>query len=170
MVHGWAAQSGGRLILDSQLGRGTTATILLPILEDRFQPLAAKGPHSRPVPHFPNQLSVLVVDDDTEVMRNTIAMLEDLGHRATGASSGRDALDLISSGDKFDIVITDQVMPNMSGSQLIEEIKRRGLELPTLLTTAYSDLPPGIAVGAPRLPKPFLQNQLAFALADAMRL
>jgi hypothetical protein len=77
MVHGLVEQSGGRLILRSRKGRGTTAELWLPVAKTSAQPvaptLAASAKPFRP-------LTIVVVDDDPMVLMNTVAMLEDLGH------------------------------------------------------------------------------------------
>ena len=94
MVHGLAQQSGGRFILKSRVGEGTTAELWLPVDE-----AASAKEQSRPVsPEADRQhalLVVLAVDDDGLVLTNTVAMLEDLGHTAMGASSGNEALEIL---------------------------------------------------------------------------
>jgi PAS domain S-box-containing protein len=169
MVHGMAEQLGGQLTLDSAPGTGTTATLWLPILEEH-RPLPprerAAAPSASPQPLLP--LSILAVDDDPQVLVNTAAMLEDLGHRVATASSARQALQKLAEGEEFDLVITDHAMPTMTGAQLIEEIRKRWPDLPVLLATAFVDLPPGIAADVPKIAKPYFQHQLAHAVAEVM--
>lgn len=168
MVHGMAEQLGGQLTLDSALDAGTTATLWLPILEEH-RPLPAierVAPPTPPQPLLP--LSILAVDDDPQVLVNTAAMLEDLGHRVTTASSARQALENLADGETFDLVITDHAMPTMTGAQLVEEIRRRWPGLPVLLATAFVDLPPGLAADVPKIAKPYFQHQLAHAVAAVM--
>ena len=89
MVHGLAEQCGGRLVLKSQKGRGTTAELSLPIAEVESASVpqrdAEDGGSVRP-------LRIMVVDDDSLVLTNTAAMLEDLGHEVIEATSGEQAL------------------------------------------------------------------------------
>jgi len=107
MVHGFAEQSGGRLVLRSRSDEGTTAEIWLPIASDE----ALGSTEADPVPttqtmrtHQPG-LSVLVVDDDHLVLMNTAAMLEDLGHEVVEATSGEQALRALRRARRFDLVI-----------------------------------------------------------------
>ena len=124
MVHGVAAQSGGRLILKSAKGGGTTAEIWLP--------REAGGRVSRPRVGTDRQgeasvatkaLTVLVVEDDPLVLRNTTVALEDAGHDPIEASSGQAALDMLEGRPEVDIVVTDYLMPGMNGLQLAEKIR-----------------------------------------------
>ena len=68
-------------------------------------------------------LTVLVVDDDHLVLMNTAAMLEDLGHDVIEATSGDQALRALRRGRRIDLIVTDQLMPGMTGTQLIAAIK-----------------------------------------------
>jgi PAS domain S-box-containing protein len=164
MVHGLAEQSGGRLILDSVLDRGTTASLWLPVAEQTAR--AAAGEDAAAPSRTP-ALSVLAVDDDALVLFNTAAMLEDLGHRVTVAYSAKEALQAME-GVRFDLLIVDHAMPNMTGAELIERVKKQDPAQPILLATGYAELPPGAAADAPRLAKPFLQSALQRAIALAM--
>jgi PAS domain S-box-containing protein len=118
MIHGFAEQSSGRLMLKSQKAKGTTAELLLPV--------AAQGPAatSKAEPESPRRmrpfrkLCVLVVDDDPLVLMNTAAMLEDLGHEVVEAISGEQALRVLRRGNGIDLVITDHLMPGMTGAEL----------------------------------------------------
>jgi PAS domain S-box-containing protein len=166
MVHGMAEQMGGRLVLSSKLGEGTTAEIWLPAVPGahRQQGVATEAEKSQTAPR---KLKVLAVDDDRLVLFNTVAMLEDLGHEAVEAGSGEEALQLLRS-QSFDLVITDQSMPKMTGVQLMEAIARDWPELPMVLATGYAELPGGVEVKAPRLSKPFTERHLAQMLATVM--
>jgi CheY-like chemotaxis protein len=108
---------------------------------------------------------VLVVDDDSLVLMNTTAMLEDLGHHVLEATSGPQALRILRREKDLDLVITDQLMPGMTGTQLIAEIRSERPGLPIILATGYADLAPETTVDVIRLGKPFLQRDLARALA-----
>jgi PAS domain S-box-containing protein len=168
MVHGMAEQLGGQLTLVSEPGAGTTATLWLPILAEHrpLPPVERASP--APVPEALLPLSVLAVDDDPQVLVNTAAMLEDLGHRVVTASSAQQALEKLAEGEEFDLVITDHAMPTMTGAQLVEAIRRRWPDLPVLLATAFVDLPPGVAADVPKIAKPYFQHQLACAVAAVM--
>ncbi len=162
MVHGMTAQMGGRLLLKSHPGRGTTAEIWLPaagadgaaVLPQAEQAQAAPG----------RALRVLAVDDDALVLFNTSAMLEDLGHKALEAVSGAEALEILRR-EKVDLVITDQAMPRMTGVQLLEVVRAEWPGLPVILATGYAELPGGAGAGLPKLNKPFSEQDLARAIA-----
>jgi CheY-like chemotaxis protein len=166
MVHGMAEQMGGRLVLHSTPDEGTTAEIWLPMVGEgpRPQSAAAAAPQSDP---GPRKLKVLAVDDDRLVLFNTIAMLEDLGHEAVEAGSGEEALGFLRAQD-FDLVITDQSMPKMTGAQLLEIIARERPGLPVILATGYAEFPEGVAAKTPRLGKPFTERDLARILTSVM--
>jgi PAS domain S-box-containing protein len=161
MVHGMAAQSGGRLVIKSEKGAGTTAEIWLPLSEHLAAPDAA-GETAAP-PGGPRALSVLAVDDDALVLFNTTAMLEDLGHTVVECHSGKDALAALAKG-RFDLVITDQAMPNITGAQLVAEIRKTQPDLPVIVATGYAELPPGAVDNVRVLNKPFTEHQLEAAL------
>jgi PAS domain S-box-containing protein len=164
MVHGMIDQSGGKLVLKSRKGEGTTVELWLPV--------AAGGSGLRPdeadtgaLDGREGPLVILAVDDDPLVLLNTAAMLEDLGHTVLEATSGKDALEIIRRKGGIDLVITDQAMPLMTGSELAVAIRAEKPDLPIILATGYAELPPGADGGLPRLSKPFRQHQLADAIA-----
>jgi CheY-like chemotaxis protein len=68
----------------------------------------------------------------------------------------------------IDLIITDQAMPGMTGSELVSKIRAEKPELPVILATGYAELPPGEGQGIPRLAKPFRQQDLADAIAEAI--
>jgi CheY-like chemotaxis protein len=164
MVHGMAEQMGGRLALRSVPGKGTTAEIWLPAVEGETSAKAQVARNTSPAA-TPRKLRVLAVDDDRLVLFNTTAMLEDLGHEVVEASSGDEALTLLEKSP-FDLVITDQAMPRMTGLQLLEIMQERFPTTPVILATGYAEIPGGAHVRAPKLSKPFTEQELAQALAS----
>jgi signal transduction histidine kinase len=169
MVHGFAAQSGGQLILRSAKGAGTTAEIWLPRTESSAETAAAAAafpeePKPAPAAAGELRLSVLVVDDDPLVLASTAGMLEDLGHAPLEALSGHDALDVVRGGARVDLVVTDYSMPGMTGLQLAEELRRSRPSIPVLLATGYVELQGDASGGIARLPKLFGQATLASAI------
>jgi PAS domain S-box-containing protein len=170
MVHGMSEQSGGRLVLKSKKGEGTTAEIWLPIaiqppetvIQKQQPPASAANDDTR-------ALLILAVDDDALVLMNTAAMLEDLGHTVLEAASGGEALDIFRREKNIDLVITDQAMPVMTGIQLAEAIRAERQDLPVILATGYAELPPEAADNLMKLDKPFRQEDLAQVLAAAMK-
>ncbi|MFN3687096.1 MASE1 domain-containing protein [Salinarimonas sp.] len=166
MVQGLALQSAGAFTLTSAPGEGTTAEILLPATD--LQEDAAEEPAVAPPPAAARPLRVLAVDDDALVLMGTAGILEDLGHEPIEAGSGRAALEILRAGRTVDLVITDQMMPGMTGLELAEAIRAELPGLPVVLATGYSELPEGAAARlAGLLAKPFTQEQLAAAIAKA---
>jgi len=170
MVEGLTVQSGGRLILQSKPGRGTTIELWLPVATEE-SPTVRDIAVARPSSALPvlNPLVVLAVDDDSLVLMNIAAMLEDLGHNVIDVGSGAKALELIDAGTPVDLVISDQAMPGMTGVQLLDAIKARRPHLPVILATGFAELPGGIDTSIRRLAKPFTQRELAEAVMDAVR-
>jgi DNA-binding NtrC family response regulator len=166
MVHGMAAQMGGRLVLKSAPGQGTTAEIWLPVAEDAAAAAMASVVETPTAPAA--SLRVLAVDDDGLVLFNTGAMLEDLGHVVLEATSGEQALAILAR-ETVDLVITDQAMPRITGVQLLEAIHAQWPGMPVILATGYAELPGGIRTGATELRKPFSGQELARAIAAARK-
>ena len=169
MVHGMAEQLGGRLQLDSQVGRGTTVEIWLPVASATItaEPVQLPVETKMETAMEPRPLTVLAVDDDALVLMNTTALLEDLGHKVIEASSGREALSVLENNE-IDLLITDHAMPQMTGAQLITEVGQRWPNVPVILATGYADLPAGAGAGVLRLNKPFWQADLEKAVNAAM--
>jgi PAS domain S-box-containing protein len=166
MVHGFTEQLGGRFILKSQQNAGTTAELWLPVAVagSTTEPATEQTAASR-VP----SLCVLVVDDDSLVLTSTSLLLEDLGHRVISAASGAQALELFDNGHDIDLVITDMVMPRMSGAQLAQAIRTLKPHLPIILATGYAERLEGFAARLPRLSKPFTQLNLVEVIALVMK-
>jgi PAS domain S-box-containing protein len=167
MVHGMAQQSGGRLLLRSKPGLGTTAELCLPVAPPDA---ASAGQEMAPrmASSLGRELTILTVDDDPLVALNTSALLEELGHRVFSAPSGMRALEILRREEDIDLVITDQAMPGMTGSELVSKIRAEKPGFPIIIATGYAELPPGEAEGIPRLAKPFRQQDLAEAIAGAV--
>jgi PAS domain S-box-containing protein len=165
MVHGLTEQFGGRFALQSVKGKGTTAELWLPVAEARLR--AVRADEAAPTPAPQSRLVVLAVDDDSLVLTNTVAMLEDLGHTALSAASGVQALEMLRRDHEVDLVITDQAMPHLTGVQLAEAIGHEWPDIPVILATGYAELPPGAGNDLPKLAKPFTQSDLAGEIARA---
>ncbi|MBX3518493.1 MAG: response regulator [Xanthobacteraceae bacterium] len=165
MVQGMAEQSGGTFRLTSVPSAGTSAEILLPAVDAAattdISPKTELIDATRP-------LVIVAVDDDSLVLMNTTAMLEDLGHTVLEASSAREALELVR-GQKIDLVITDHAMPGTTGLQLAKTIRSEQPTLPILLATGYAEIDPSAGIQLPRIGKPFLQNDLKAAIDKAMQ-
>jgi CheY-like chemotaxis protein len=168
MVHGFAAQSGGRLVLRSTRA-GTLAELWLPQADVAAPPALPASAGPEPTALKPTRrLAVLIVDDDPLVLASTAGMLEDLGHITVEAESGQEALDILRAGRRFDLIVTDYAMPGMTGLQLAEELHRHRLQIPVVLATGYAELQ-GTAINRlARLSKPFGQDALAQAIEECL--
>ncbi|ARM91536.1 sensor histidine kinase/response regulator hybrid protein (plasmid) [Rhizobium sp. CIAT894] len=164
MVQGLASQSGGRLMLKSSLGEGTTAELWFPVVAAEQVTEFAVAPPQR-AENAPHGLRVVAVDDDGLVLMNTTLMLEDLGHTVFEAMAGPEALEILRR-QPVDLVICDHAMPRMTGAQLAKAIRDEWPEMPIILATGYAELPEGTVIAnLPRLGKPFSQAQLAEAIS-----
>lgn len=166
MVQGLAAQSGGRFMLSSQVGVGTSAVLWLPVADAVADAASAALADPVSADRAVRALQVLAVDDDPLVLAGTCSMLEDLGHAVTTASSAQLALEALRRTPAIDLVISDQIMPGMTGMQLFEVLRRKHPGLSLVLVSGFSDLPTGVPA-VRRLAKPFDQQQLAEAIQHA---
>jgi len=168
MVDGLAAQSGGRLAVQSEVGVGTRIELWLPIATDDVAHARDAAVDERTLRRSATPKVVLAVDDDDLVLMNVTAMLEDLGHRVIDVGSGAKALEVIDTGTPIDLVISDQAMPCMTGVELLGAIRERRPDLPVILATGFAELAPGTGGAVRRLAKPFTQQELADAV-DSVR-
>lgn len=168
MVHGLAEQSGGRLVLESVQGRGTTATIWLPVASDapsrRSRDSDALTTGAAPAP----QLRILFVDDDPLVRVTVAALLGEMGHSVVSADSAFQALARLEEGTRYDVLLTDYAMPGMTGAELIPRVRERVPQLPAVLASGYAQNAIDPALGVVRLVKPFDRLALEEALRQAL--
>ena len=161
MAHGLALQLGGTLILQSTPGLGTNVELWLPAIE-----LAAEAGKVEEIvsPARTSTGTVLLVDDE-DLVRSSIAyLLAELGYRVIEAASAEEALRLMADGLRIDVLVTDHLMPGMSGTDLIQALQQDSPGLRALLVSGYADVD-GIAPGVPRLTKPFRRRELVASLA-----
>jgi two-component system NtrC family sensor kinase len=169
-VYGFARQAGGTAIVDSTLGEGTTVTLFLPRVPDSSSAAdePAAPPRSAPTA---SGLSVLVVEDNAEVAEVTRALLEERGHSVTVSSNVDAALDALGGQARFDIVLSDIVMPgDRDGLDLARRLREKHPELPVVLASGYSDKAQTAANEGYRLVrKPFDGGQLEEAFEEVLR-
>jgi CheY-like chemotaxis protein len=165
MVHGLAAQLGGKLDLRSASGKGTTAEIWLPVADEAAQ---IEELEARPLVAAIERATILLVDDEELVRVGTADMLCDLGYEVLQASSGAEALGLLREGQQPDLLVTDYLMPGMNGVELVNQVRALRPEMKTLLITGYSNIAEGPGASLPRLAKPFRQADLAQHVADLL--
>jgi CheY-like chemotaxis protein len=137
MVYGFAQQSGGHVAIESQEGRGTAVTILLPAVAGEGELAAAGG--GEPV-RAAGRERVLLVEDEPQVLQFVSAQLVSLGYAVTAVSTGPDALELLQGGRRFDLLFSDVVLPRgMSGVELVRRARAVCPDLRVLLTSGYAE-------------------------------
>ena len=98
----------------------------------------------------------------------TADMLRDLGYSVVEATSGAQALSALRSGAGFDVVVSDYLMPAMTGATLIEEMRASGLRTPVLLITGYANAGQDVPPDVPWLSKPFRQADIAARIDELL--
>lgn len=162
MVHGLVAQLGGGLSIDSTIGEGTSIELWLPV-----SPADAVGAEEVPseISLPSDRLGIALLVEDEELVRiSTADMLTDLGYEVVEAHSAEEALRLVDEGLCPDLLVTDHLMPGMSGIQLATALAAGGPNLPVLIVSGYAEVE-GIEANLPRLTKPFRKDELAASLA-----
>ena len=171
MVYGFVKQSGGHVAIDSSLGSGTTITICLPRHRGGASAVADDGAAQAADPGGTE--SILVVEDDDDVRAYTVGILRELGYRVIEAHDGATALKLLERADSgIALLLTDVVMPVMSGSQLAAAARRMQPDIGVLYTSGYTRdaitrdgrLEPGVDL----LTKPFTFATLAAKVRDLL--
>ncbi len=163
-VFGFAKQSGGEVMVASELGKGSTFTLYLPRAASDQRPRQKKAEDNAPIGG--HGMAVLVVEDNIEVGAFAAHALSELGYAPTLVGNATDALaELARNAERFDVVFSDVVMPGVSGIDLAEEIRRRHPNLPVVLTSGYSHvLSQNGSFGFELLQKPYSIEQLARVL------
>jgi len=135
VVYGIVQECGGGIDLDSEIGKGTAFTVYFPVAaSEETEPV---GVHQAPLPK--GWEHILFVDDEKPIAQFGKQYLEQLGYRVTTRQSAMDALELFrDSPERFDLVVTDLTMPNMTGDRLAVELFRIRPDIPIILCTGYS--------------------------------
>ena len=167
-IFGFAHQSEGEVGIESATGKGTTVSLYLPrtkaIAPIRIQPQVNGRVLEPTVPGA----RILLVEDDPRVRAATVGALEDLDYQPMACSSGAEAI-VAFDGEIFDLVISDVIMPEMTGPELIRIIKARRPDVAVLFVTGYvGDGEGDDLVGYELLRKPFTVSALANAVASAL--
>jgi signal transduction histidine kinase/CheY-like chemotaxis protein len=163
MVHGLAGQLGGMVEIDSAVGRGTSIRLWLPV---ESAPSAKVDPPPVEMGGAARSGKVLLVDDNDLVRNSTREMLMDMGYEVVDTDRAESALEMIESGDRPDILITDHIMPGMTGVELALRLRADHPDIALLIISGYE----GVDLIAPditRLSKPFRHNHLQACIAAA---
>jgi nitrogen-specific signal transduction histidine kinase/ActR/RegA family two-component response regulator len=136
MVYAFAKQCGGAATIESEIGKGTVIRLHLP----RAHPLpdTAEKDGAQQQPDSGPGARILVVDDDNEVRNVTTTLLSTLGHEASEAASGQEALSLLRQDRNFDLLMIDLLMPTMPGTIFAVEARRLIPGVPLLFITGYN--------------------------------
>lgn len=163
MVHGIVGSMGGEITARSELGEGATFTLLLPLAGKARQEEAGEEEAA-----VTGQGRILLVDDEEDLVAINTQLLEDLGYKVTGLTDSRTALKAVASTpDAFDLIVTDQTMPGLTGAKLAEAVYAIRPDLPVILCTGYSEVLRSIREGQHGIRKIMLKP---FELAEFSRI
>ncbi|USI73010.1 ATP-binding protein [Sphingomonas morindae] len=173
-VYGIVKQSGGFIFADSELGRGTSFVIYLPVFEGAAAPEAVVE-RDKPAPALWGSGSILVVEDEDMVRSVAERALTRQGYQVRTAANGEEGLEVLAQvtaeGGHFDLLISDVMMPSMDGPTMAGLARERFPRLPVLFMSGYAEeqLRKSISLeNISFLPKPFSVQQLAEAARDAL--
>ena len=164
MVHGLASQLGGALTIQSKLGLGTRIDLFL----QSGQAIPATHASTTDPALSAGTGRVLVVDDQDQVRMTTAHLLQELGFTTEECESGALAELRLKRGERFDLVVTDHLMPGLSGADLAASLAHTRPEIAVLVVSGYADAD-SIGPGLNFLRKPFRKDQLAGAVDGALR-
>jgi CheY-like chemotaxis protein len=164
-----ARQSGGTARVESRAGEGTTVKLLFRVATDAAQELLPGDAVPDGESESTARASILVIDDDPDVREYVVASLEEQGFDVQEASEGPAGLRLFS-GQTFDLVVLDFIMPGMSGAEVASSIRVQRPEQPILFVSGYSETEAvrRVAPDAPLLAKPFRTEALLKAVRSAL--
>ena len=162
-IHGFAAQAGGRAEIRSRRGEGTTIILILPRTEKALPGATQAVTMSK----LPKGLRVLLVEDNPQVRDFAEGLLADLGCNVVSTQTAEDALQKLAS-DRIDLILSDVVMPGLSGVELAQKVQEIYPEVPILLATGYSDEIVDRGSEFSVLLKPFGAADLSKAIAAAL--
>ena len=169
VVHGIVTSHGGTMTVSSEQGLGSVFTVYLPKLIQKQARDSGDGNESIPRGHE----RILFVDDEEELAAMGDEMLTDLGYRVTSKTASREALALFRLDPSwFDLVVTDQTMPEMTGEELVKEILALRADMPIIMCTGFSyvvDADTASAAGArASVMKPLTMKEIARMVRDVL--
>jgi signal transduction histidine kinase len=167
-IFGFAHESGGEVGIESQIGKGTTVSVYLPRTVAAETKIRLHPAMQRVEDATVAGARILLVEDDPRVRSSTIEALQDLDYDPVACSSGAEAVGIFES-QPFDLVITDVIMPEMTGPELIKHLKQSHDDFAVLFVTGYvGEGETGDLVGYELRRKPFTVGALANAVAVAL--
>ncbi len=170
VIHGIIQDYHGFIRVESELGKGTTFYVHIPVLQQETS-TADEVKTDEPLPTGTER--ILVVDDESMIANLNKTILEQLGYEVTATTQSLDALEKIRTDpDQFDLIITDQTMPNLTGAELAQEVLSIKHNMPIILCTGYSSVlseEDALAIGIKKyVKKPVNRTALAKIVRQVM--
>lgn len=169
-VYGIVKQSGGAIHIYSELGKGSIFKIYLPVSSDQSLSKLTKKAEVKTMPTGNER--ILVVEDEEGVRNLIVRVLSNQGYQLEEAYSGDEALKIFQKDTEFDLVLSDVIMPNMSGEEMAKQVANISPKVKFLFMSGYSEK--GIVHGGilkegiPFLPKPFRPMDLATKVREVL--
>lgn len=139
VIHGIVKAHNGFIRVESELGQGTTFHVCIPAMAETHASTAPAYTDNKNLPRGTER--ILVVDDESSIVSLNTSILELLGYQVTATTDSEEALDILRAHAKdFDLVITDQTMPKLSGVELAQEILKIKTDMPIILCSGYSSI------------------------------
>jgi nitrogen-specific signal transduction histidine kinase/ActR/RegA family two-component response regulator len=138
-VFAFCRQSGGEVQVSSTEGEGTSVAMLLPVARpEEADAMLANANEAADEAMPGDALTILVVEDDQRVLAATVDAVEELGHKAVACGNPLDAEALVDRHGGFDLILSDVLMPELTGPEMVAGLKRRWPDLPVLFVTGYA--------------------------------
>ncbi len=169
VIHGIVKNHGGFITVESAVGKGSTFHVYIPVREDSEAEVEAET--SAPEPG--GQEHILLVDDEEQIVAMGRQILERLGYQVTAQTSSTQALELFRQDpERFDLVITDMTMPQMTGDRLAQTLREIRPDLPVILCTGYNEMiseSKAMEMGISKfIMKPIVRDELAIAIRTTL--
>ncbi|MFM9976723.1 MAG: ATP-binding protein [Sphingomonadaceae bacterium] len=165
-VFGFVKQSRGAVSVESVLGQGTTVSLFLP-RSAALPKVVTRSERSLPMGRPRAPRTILVVEDDPRVLAATAEALREIGHRPIACALPSEAHQCLIDHPDIALIVSDVLMPGMTGPELVEALRHDHASIPVLFVTGFAgDIPEGAFGGHRVLRKPFTMAELDAAVAD----